>query len=215
MKKKLEEGDIFYVLYKNKYFFAKILLDISNRILKKDNENKLKSFGNCYLVAVYKGIYDTPLLNSDEFIINAIYVSSKYFYSKKEKINWEFYRHEDIDYTKIEFPESLIDIHEKGICFTKGELEIKTQLTTADYDNEFKIRGAVNLSYYSVIWYACHYQERNDLMDFIPYAYLEAQDFRFAPEKRVIVYQQINEDPNQTYYELSSKHGFNLGRFYE
>ena len=214
-KNKLEEGDIFYVLYNGKYFFGKILLDVSNRILKIANIDSFKSFSDCYLVAVYKGIYDAPLLEFDEFIINGIYVYNKYFYSKKYKINWQFYMHEGIDYTKIDFPESLVAIHGNGICFTKGELEISTELTEIDYDGEFKVNKTVNPSYYSVIDCACHYQKRDDLMTFKPYSFLESQDFRFALNKREFIYKKINEDPNQTYYQLALKHGYDLGRFYK
>ena len=39
-KKKLKEGDIFYVYndYYKRYFFGKILVDIMNRFIKRANE---------------------------------------------------------------------------------------------------------------------------------------------------------------------------------
>ena len=47
-----------------------------------------------------------------------------------------------------------------------------------------------------------------DAWKFIP------RDFRFYPEYRKEVYGIIGEDPNQSYYELALKHGFDLARFY-
>lgn len=73
-KTKLKEGDIFYVYndYYKRYFFGKILVDIMNRFIKRANEGllwPLDFFSDCYLVAVYKDIVDTPVLKSHEFII--------------------------------------------------------------------------------------------------------------------------------------------------
>lgn len=214
-KKRLEEGDIFYVPYKGKYFFCKILIDISERILKKENINTLKFADGCYLVGIYKGVYSEPILESEEYIIPSIYVYKKYFYSKNYKIDWVFYRHEEIDYKQINFPESLIDVHEKGICFSKGELELPTVLTSNDYDTTFKVRKTINPSLYSVIDFSCYYQEKQELMNFIPKQLLDSQDFHFNPLKRKDVYRQIGEDENISYYDLSLKFGLDLGRFYK
>ena len=167
------------------------------------------------MIGVYKGIYDEPTLEKSEFITPSIYTFKQYFYSKNHKIEWSFYAHEDIDYTKIDFPENLIDVHRKRICFSKGELEIQTDLTTKDYDNDFEVRKTVYPSYYTLIDFSCYYQDRQDLMNFIPVKLLDSSDFRFSIEKRNVIYNQINEDPKQSYYELAKKHSFDLGRFYK
>lgn len=214
-KKKLQEGDIFYVPYKNEYFFGKILLDVSERILNKENVDVFSSFTGCYLVAIYKGIYDKPILGSKEYIIPSAYTYKKEFYSRKDKVDWFFYKNEPIDYKILNFPESLIDVHRKGICFTTGELEIPTSLTSQDYDNQFRIRKSINLSFYTLLEYACFYQDKKDLMNFIPKILLDSSDFRFNSQKRELIYKNIIESPNQNYYELALKHGFDLGRFYK
>jgi hypothetical protein len=71
--KRLTEGDIFYVQQGGKYFFGKILMDISQRILKKETVTTLKFYDGCFLVSVYKGIYDEPNLTETEYIIPSIY----------------------------------------------------------------------------------------------------------------------------------------------
>ncbi|WKX76185.1 hypothetical protein [Zobellia laminariae] len=216
MKKKLEEGDIFYVERNGHYFFGKILLDVSERILKIEPENLgFKFFSGCCLAAVYKGIYKSPELVSNEIIIPNTFIFKKYFYSKKYKVDWTFYKHETIDYRDLDFPEGLQSVHHKGICLSKGELELRTNLTAEQFDNEYKIVKGIKGSFNSLIDYACHYQKREDLMDVISKNYLEWSDLRFAPEKRKEVYQQIGEDMNQSYYEMALKHGYDLGRFYQ
>ncbi len=214
-KKRLQEGDIFYIERKGKYFFGKILLDISNRILNLENENVLGTFSSCYMVCIYKGIYDNPELTTIEPIIPSAFAYKKYFYSKKYKIEWTFYDNEPIDYKKLDFPESLIRHGGKGIYFTKGELELKTNFTGEDYFNDYKILKSVIGTYDSLIDIACHYQNRDDLMEMKYAFYLETSDFRFAPKQRKEAYKQIGEVINQSYYEMALKHGLDLARFYK
>ncbi|WP_055446381.1 hypothetical protein [Lacinutrix mariniflava] len=216
LKGKLQEGDIFFVKRKDKYFFGKILLDVSERILKLEPQNLgLKFYSGCCLTAVYKGIYDKPELGTEELIIPSSFIFKKFFYSKKYKVEWNFYKNEPIDYRRLDFPEALQSVHEKGICFSKGELQLVTNITEEQYENEYKIIKGIKGSFESLIDIASHYQEREDLMDVISKKQLEWSDFRFAPKKRKEVYKQIGEDMNQSYYEMALKHSFDLGKFYE
>jgi hypothetical protein len=215
-KNKLEEGDIFYVEDKGKYYFGKILLDVSDRILKQQEQHiNFKFYSGCCLAAVYKGIYDEPELRTNEFIIPGAYIFNKYFYSKKYKVNWVYYNHEPIDYKKIDFPESLLGVQTDCISFRKGELELKTNLSREQYYNEYKVLGGIEGSFNALIDIASHYQNRDDLMNVERKVFLDSKDLRFAPEKRKVVYEQIGEDMNQSYYDMALKHGFDLGRFYK
>lgn len=215
-KKKLEEGDIFYVQRNGKYFFGKILLDVSNRILKSEPQNLgFKFYSGCCLAAVYKGIYNAPKLESSELIIPGEFIFKKYFYSKKYKVDWTYYDHETIDNKKLDFPENLLSVHRNGVCFIKGELEIKTALSQKQFEEEYYVLKGIQGSFGALIDIASHYQGRQDLMNVISKNYLEKSDLRFAPEKRKEVYKQIGEDMNQSYYEMARKHGHDLGRFYQ
>ena len=212
-KTKLKEGDIFYVYndYYKRYFFGKILVDIMNRFVKQANEGllwPLDFFSDCYLVAVYKDIADTPVLKSREFIIPGSFIYKSSFNRKNEDgIKWVYYDHEDINYHELEFPEYLISSNDK-ICLQRGELSIPTGLTRAQYENEFNITGSktggINYSNALLLQGLPAYKERIDY-----------SDLRLLPELRKKLYEMIEEDPDAPYYELALKHGKDLARFYQ
>ena len=212
-KKKLKEGDIFYVYndYYKRYFFGKILVDIKNRLVKRVNEGllwPLDFFSDCYLVAVYKDIADTPVLKSREFIIPGSFIYKSSFNRKNEdSIKWVYYDHEDINYQELEFPEYIVSSNDK-ICLERGELSIPTGLTRAQYENEFNITGSktggINYSNALLLQGLPAYKERIDY-----------SDLRLLPELRKKLYEMIGEDPDAPYYELALKHGKDLARFYQ
>ena len=212
-KTKLKEGDIFYVYndYYKRYFFGKILVDIKNRLVKRANEGllwPLDFFSDCYLVAVYKDIADTPVLKSREFIIPGSFIYKSSFNRKNEDgIKWVYYDHEDINYHELEFPEYIISSNDK-ICLQRGELSIPTGLTRAQYESEFNITGSktggINYSNALLLQGLPAYKERIDY-----------SDLRLLPELRKKIYEMIGEAPDTPYYELALKHGKDLARFYQ
>ena len=212
-KTKLKEGDIFYVYndYYKKFFFGKILVDIKNRLVKRANEGllwPLDFFSDCYLVAVYKDIVDTPVLKSREFIIPGSFIYKSSFNRKnKDAIKWIYYDHEDINYQELEFPEYLISSNDK-ICLERGELSIPTSLTRAQYENEFNITGSktggINYSNALLLQGLSAYKKNIDY-----------SDLRLLPELRKKLYEMIGENPDTPYYELALKHGKDLARFYQ
>ncbi|WP_149701004.1 sugar transporter [Campylobacter concisus] len=212
-KTKLKEGDIFYVYndYYKKFFFGKILADIMNRFVKRANEGllwPLDFFSDCYLVAVYKDIADTPVLKSREFIIPGSFIYKSSFNRKnKDAIKWVYYDHEDINYKELEFPEYLISSNDK-ICLERGELSIPTGLTRAQYENEFNITGTktggINYSNALLLQGLSAYKKNIDY-----------SDLRLLPELRKKIYEMIGEDQDAPYYELALKHGKDLARFYQ
>ena len=211
--KKIKEGDIFYVYndYYKRYFFGKILVDIINRFIKRANEGllwPLDFFSDCYLVAVYKDITDTPVLKSREFIIPGSFIYKSSFNRKnKDAMEWVYYDHENINYQELEFPEYIISCNDK-ICLQRGELSIPTGLTRTQYENEFNITGSktggINYSNALLLQGLPAYKERIDY-----------SDLRLLPELRKKIYEMIGEDPDTPYYELALKHGKDLARFYQ
>ena len=212
-KTKLKEGDIFYVYndYYKRFFFGKILVDIKNRLVKRVNEGllwPLDFFSDCYLVAVYKDIADTPVLKSRDFIIPGSFIYKSSFNRKNEdSIKWVYYDHEDINYQELEFPEYLISSNDK-ICLERGELSIPTSLTRAQYENEFNITGSktggINYSNALLLQGLLAYKKNIDY-----------SDLRLLPELRKKLYEMIGENPDTPYYELALKHGKDLARFYQ
>ena len=211
--KKIKEGDIFYVYndYYERYFFGKILVDIMNRFIKRANEGllwPLDFFSDCYLVAVYKDIVDTPVLKIREFIIPGSFIYKSSFNRKnKDAIKWVYYDHEDINYQELEFPEYIVSSNDK-ICLERGELSIPTGLTRTQYENEFNITGSktggINYSNALLLQGLPAYKEKIDY-----------SDLRLLPELRKKLYEMIGEDPDTPYYELALKHGKDLARFYQ
>ena len=212
-KKKLKEGDIFYVHndYYKRYFFGKILVDIKNRLVKRANEGllwPLDFFSDCYLVAVYKDIADAPVLKSREFIIPGSFIYKSSFNRKnKDAMEWVYYDHEDINYQELEFPEYIVSCNDK-ICLQRGELSIPTSLTRTQYENEFNITGSKTggINYSNAL-----------LLQGLP-AYKKNIDYsnlRLLPELRKKLYEMIGENPDMPYYELALKHGKDLARFYQ
>jgi len=215
MSKSLNEGDIFYVIFNGKYIFGKILMDISQRMTER--VNPMKTFWDCYLVGIYNGIYDKPILTEKEFVIPSIYTQKKQFYLKNDqKTEWYFYKNEPIDYKKdINFPECITIVGSRKIYFHCGEVQLPTKLTKEDFLGEYDIQRNIHFWYQTVTNSALHYGSRNDLVDFTIQSSLEKEDLRFAEKQRQEVYKQIGEDFNISYYELALKHGFDLGRHYK
>lgn len=213
MKDRLQEGDIFYVRFNDKFLFGKILMDVAKRMPQR--LIPMKEYHDCYLVAIYKGIYDEPILTETDFIIPSAYTQTKQFYQKKYNTEWYLYKNSPIDYKKdISFPECITIAGKAGICLRVGEIQLPLTLTNEQWRSDFDIQRKVHFQYSTLLMYACYYQGREDLLDWKPYAYLEKEDLRYAPLQRKEVYRQIGEDIRISYYDLAKKYDLDLGRWY-
>ena len=94
-------------------------------------------------------------------------------------------------------------------------MQLSTKLTKKDWLGDYNIQRNIHFWYSTVLNSACHYGNRDELVDFTIQSSLEKEDLRFAMKQRQEVYKQIGEDMNLSYYELALKHGFDLGRYYE
>ena len=218
-KKKLVEGDIFHVKVNNKYVFARLLLDVDSRILKHEPEHRSKFFAGCYLIEVYKGIYDTPNLTSKEIILPSQYTFKKYFYAKNYNIEWTFHENEPVDYYKLDFPETLETGDNRLINFRKFDLSLPTSMAFEDFprnegNGNQKYTGAICGSFYQMVDESFHFQGRDDLMKTDRTYFLDNSDIRLNGNFRKEIYNQVGEDINQSYYEMALKNGHDLGRFY-
>jgi hypothetical protein len=218
-KKRMQEGDIFYVQISRKYVFGRILLDVDERILKLEPQHKYKFYSGCYLAVVYKGVYDEPILTSDEIGLPSQFVFKKYFHSKSDKIDCFFYEHQPVDYREIDFPEVLEGMGQNYINFRKFDVAISTRTLHKDWpeyrSGHQKYTGSICSTFYQMADEAFHLQGRDDLMQDKERTYfLSNDDLRLSVEDRSKFYSQIKEYPNISYYELALKHGFDLARFY-
>ena len=124
--------------------------------------------------------------------------------------------HIPVDYTQIEFPETLSNNDFRSVVFLKrGEISLQTRLTLSE-GKQIDIRSS--LEYPDVLGDASlFFQNRQDLIkeDVLFDSYLTDSNLRYHPELRKRVYEEMGEDPTLSYYEFSKKRGFDLARFYE
>ena len=208
-EKEIKEGEIFYVYndYYRKYFFGKILVDISSRLTKHVGKNSvLDFFSDCYLVAVYKDISDTPELHSREFIIPGSFIYKSSFNRRNRNgFDWTHYAYEAVDFHTLDFPEFFLS-NDDGIYLVRGELKFRTALSRQQ-EEEYKIRGSKSGSIdYSSALLLQGYKAYSDRINY--------HDLRLLPDLRKTIYDMIGEDAGMSYYDLALKYGKDMDRLF-
>ena len=211
-------GDIFtFQLPNQQYGFGRILLDVHRQCVEPnliDESSPLETFDDCILLELYKQISDQPLLTSSEILIPGIYCGDD-----ELDLRWRIVGHEKIDPLKIDFPEH---ISTRGVrdCFTKGEIRLFFPRKALRYPNndigeDIGIRPTFRSP--GGIPYIClYYLNLKNLINpkHVEVYSLARSDLRFS-EHRSKIYKMLEEDENQSYYEISSKLGLDVTRFYE
>ncbi|MDR1370956.1 MAG: hypothetical protein LBJ72_12665 [Dysgonamonadaceae bacterium] len=217
-KKELTYGDLFYLeLPNSKYVAGRVLFDVEKQCSKDgivvEHENYMDLFGGCQLIEMYKGIYDNLNdIQTFEILIPRVFVFN--IDSKSNELPYGILRHEEIDYTKVEFPENIGDSHEK-IRLMRGELHFILH----DIYEEYPEYDLFPTSQFPItIAKMCLFmQGRKDMIvgEFYDEEGLKDCDLLYHAELREKLYQKIGEDPNKSYYQLAKEHGYDLGRFYK
>ena len=216
-KSELKTGDIFAIQFdESNYYFGKVLFDVKNQYFTKVTEevsflsNYLSWFKESLLIETYKYISEKPDISNFEIAVKSEFIPAKKF--KNETI--QILNNATVDPKSVTFPETLSRFHKKGILFTVGELGLTTNFNEsfADEVKVFPSSGNIRQTQFATLDAA----GRRDLMnqDDIMDNYFRWSDIRSIPEVRDNIYKSIGEDPNQTYYEMALKHGFDLARFY-
>lgn len=161
------------------------------------------------MVNIYSQISIEEELKDDTIFFKGIFIPRKHL--AKETIISNI----PVDYRQIDFPEHTGG-YNSSFWLSKGELALGSipKEKINEWDNRFN--GGFS-DIYSVADRLLYMQNRKNEMQRTNYS--ESwnhipKDFRFYPEYRKEVYRIIGEDPNQSYYELALKHGFDLARFY-
>ena len=212
MSKKLNVGDIFYFKVENHelFVFGRILFDIEEQVYKskRDNfDNYFDCYRGCYLVEMYKGIYD-----SAELPENLEVLIPRYFVTNKDKTIWNLAGFKKVDFEKVEFPEVV------GTAFNenrlmRGKLNFKTKI-----EDPITYPGILPSYDYPVVLVdiCLALQGKENLIDGEYYhESLTDLDLLHHPKIRTEIYKEIAIDPDKSYYELSKERGFDLARFYE
>lgn len=215
MKKGITVGDVFAIKIENTeyYYFGRILFDVKEQYDNwEQRENYLDWHNDSVLIETYKHISKDPIISTYDVAVDSTFIPKKNLL----KQDVEVIDNIKVDPTKVTFPETLKNF-ERTCLFTVGELALKTNLSTEyAYDNikVFPNMGNIYYIQLATLDFAGRkdlIEDKEDIMD----NYFKFSDLRSLPEKRKEVYESINEDLNQTYYELAKKHGFDIARLYK
>lgn len=220
MKKdtKLQLGDIFSIKTENSgaYIYGRVLFDTQKQFTEGMPFNYLDWHSKSVLIEMYKyvTIEEAESINIDtlETAITSTFIDKNSLQKRLSRI----IANKKIDFQKVTFPETLKNVHREGKFLAVGELVIKIDLTIEDLDriNVFPTLG--NLYYLELA--TLDYSGRSDLIEDkedILGVYFTSCDLRSLPEIRKEIYNRIGENPDLSYHELSSKHGFDFERFYK
>ncbi|MGF1485818.1 MAG: Imm26 family immunity protein [Prochloraceae cyanobacterium] len=214
---KLKCGDIFSVQLPNqKYISARVILDVYKQCYEKNKIEELSGlffYQECILVEIYSELFDEPTPKQSSVLIPGIF-----FANDPERTSaWQLIGHQPINPLQVEFPETLPGVGAQD-CLVRGEITLPLQRRKQRKYFPYGLpeilpslispKAIVNISlYYLNLKHliTTQYPEIHSLVD---------SDLRFS-EHRSRVYQILDEEENQSYYEMSSKLGLDVTRFYE
>jgi hypothetical protein len=219
-KIKLEAGNVFRVkLLNGLYVFGHIVFFVSRKNQKKYQELNPESylrgfFSNCLLVNIYSQISEKDILENDEIFFKGVFLSSTDLSTMGEE-TVTVVDNIPVEVREVEFPETVED-DSRNLFIQKGELTLK--LGNIRESVKEKLR-AFPCSFKSIISIAdgvLFFQGRNSEMQISYYDGWNhsPSDLKYNPELRNKIYAMLKEDPNQSYYNMALKHGFDLARFY-
>jgi hypothetical protein len=212
---KFKTSDIFSIeVSKNEFVFGRILFDPSEQYIKKIPEEKqfsyLDWFSGCILIETYLGVFSSL----DKVVFSRIAVTSS-FVSKNifKREDVKIIDNKPVNPQKVSFPE-VISTYDSKYYFSVGELKIPININSQGYD-QIHVYPSFGDGYWELVA-TLVWSGREDLVEKedVKEVYFSADDLRVTPKKRNKIYALIGEDPNQSYYELALKHGFDLARLY-
>jgi len=170
----------------------------------------LDGFGKCVLIETYKGVFSSL----EEVDFSKVAIKSNFVRTdmlKREDVKLIGY--EPVQPQGVSFPE-VMSMYNSKYYFSVGELKIPVNITYEEYD-EIHVYPTYGSGYWELVA-TLVWSDRKDLVEEsdIKESYFIADDLRYSPEKRNKIYAMIGENPNQSYYELALKRGFDLARLY-
>jgi hypothetical protein len=215
MAKRFKAGDIFsFQLPAGEYMTGRVMLDVKQQCVRPkllESGSALGSYNGSVLTEIYRKTFLEPMAECSEILIPGIWTDA---ISLTEGY-WQIIGHEEVDPTAVEFPESFIGHGARTILFRKGEIKLPIDMTNEEYE-QLRVRGATNASGFlgeTCLYYLGRKDEINDpeLVD-VELRSLKHSDL--LNEFRSEAYHRLGEDENQSYFEMSLKHGHDIHRFY-
>jgi hypothetical protein len=212
---KFQSGDIFtFKLSTDEYMCGRIMLDIkkqcvSPKLLPPDSP--LYFFNGSLLVEIYKSTAKQPVIDNSEILIPGIFLDS----DSLEYGIWSIIGHQDVNPEEVEFPEYLVGSGLRA-KFVRGEISLNLDLRESDVDR-VNVYGTKKSS--ATLGEICLYhlgrshEINNPRLKNIELRSLKNSDLRFS-QHRSEIYGFLGEDPNQSYYKMSTKFGYDIQRFY-
>ncbi len=209
----IKHGDIFtFQVTTGKYISGRIILDIKEQCIEPNllkANSTLNAFSESILVEIYSGLSQKPEWVKSKVLIPGILVEGDLLKTGE----WEIIDYSKIDPTRVEFPETLI-LFEGQALFERGEISLHLSL---DYDDLRRINVYPTFKSAKSLPDIClYYLNLKHLIndDFAETKHLKNSDLRFS-EYRHEIYHLLNEDEHQSYFEMSSRLGYYITRFYK
>ncbi len=210
---KYKHGDVFsFKLTDEKYISGRIMLDIHKQCVKPkliEPDSPLSVYDDTLLVEIYKELSENTAFRESEVLIPG-------FILAPEPIKlgeWEIVEHKKVDPLQVEFPETFALVNGRQ-CFERGEIRLNLP-QNLDRDDGWDIYPTIKSPY--ALPKICLYYL--GLKEFLSPAQmktmnLKRSDLRFS-ERHSVIYKMLNEDANQSYYEMSRRFGYDITRFYK
>lgn len=212
--RKITTGDVFAIKIENSeyYYFGRILFDVKEQYDNSGNALCYLDWHNSsVLIETYKHISTETNIDQYDVAVKSTFIPKKDLLRQDIQIVKNIL----VNPQKVSFPETMKNIENKTY-FAVGELALETDIPSDYVYDNIKVFPTMGNLYYLQLA-TLDYSGRRDLIeekeDIID-NYFAFSDLRSLPQKRLEVYQAIDEDSTQSYYELALKHGFDLARFY-
>ena len=213
---KFQTGDIFtFKLSTNEYICGRIMLDIKKQCVRPkllQPNSPLNFFNGSLLLEIYKSTATQPVIDNSEILIPGIFLDSD---SLKYGI-WSIIGHQDVNPEEVEFPEALI-AHGLHAQFLRGEVALNLNLKEEEIEkiNVYQTKKPSHILGEICLYHLGRIDEiNNSWVHSIEVFNLKSSDLRFT-QHRSEIYHLLGEKENQSYFEMSSRLGYNIQRFYD
>lgn len=211
-------GDIFSIpVSDTEFIYGQILFDVASQYIKNKkvssndiSRNYFGFFNKSVLVRTFQGVFNSiTAVDFNKVAVNSTFVFQDFLSEYNGKIEG----HGVINPILVTFPE-VLSSYNMDFFLAVGELYLPIPISNKEYE-EIGIYASSGYGYYEVIMATLDYSGRNDLVsDNKMDNYFSDSDLRSMPEQRTKIYALAKESPNQSYYDMALKHGFDLSRLY-
>ncbi|WP_407885979.1 hypothetical protein, partial [Scytonema sp. NUACC26] len=175
-------------------------------------ESPLMFYSLSLLVEVYKEVSEQPIFTPSEVLINGYYLNRDPLKSGE----WQIVGHQQIEPCQVEFPETLIR-NDSFWSLQRGELRIAVEVDWGEERPSWNILPTL-LSPYALPNFCLYHLDCQHLLKpveplGVDYWNLKRIDLRYS-NIRSEIYALMEEDENLSYYDISTKWGGDIVRFY-